>query len=90
MRLQELKIERPYTFSVGEEKMLKGSVTLTGEGGTVTVNLSPAAIGRICAQVAREVSETAKHNATQVSRGMENAQNEVALLGQIPSSEVDF
>lgn len=83
MFLRELTITRGYAYAGDAPKPLEGKVVLKGSTGSQEIVLSPMAIGRITACVAREVADTARMNAQQAARAMDSASNETALLGQL-------
>ena len=81
MKVKSLEITIP---SYGDEAgRYIGQVSLEGDRGKQELRLSPGAIGRIFSVIQAEVSDTAKFNAKQVSAAVENAANEVALIGVI-------
>lgn len=78
MKVKRLQIELPeYGSDAGQ---YVGNVILSGPHGEMTIRLSSGAIGRIFGVVASEAAATARANANQVARGIDDAANSTALL----------
>jgi hypothetical protein len=80
MKIQNLNIERRPTYDVDYPNMLVGIVQLSGEQGKMEVKLSNQAVSRIFALIRDDVQHTADYNARQVSRAVDDAENEFGVL----------
>ena len=81
MKVESLNIEIPsYGDSVGR---YIGTVALKGTYGKQVIALSSGAIGRIFEVIRQEVSATAKFNAKQTDKALEEAANSTTLLGVV-------
>jgi hypothetical protein len=82
MKLTKLEIRRggENSWEQSDEKPLQGLVELTGPTGKQAIALSPGAISRIVALIAKEVGEQAKQNAEVVTKALNTAADEGYLL----------
>jgi hypothetical protein len=80
MKIQNLNIERRPTYDCDYPNMLVGIVQLSGEQGKMEVKLSNQAVSRIFALTKDDVQYTADYNARQVSRAVDDAENEFEVL----------
>lgn len=77
MRVENLELSRGYY----NDKPLQGSLTLKDANGSeIKVPLSPAAISRLIAAIAREVNTTVKQIASDAPRALQRAEDEGLLL----------
>lgn len=73
MQVEALNIERRPSYDNEYPNQLVGLVKLKGVAGTQEIVLSPGALSRVFGVVASEVQDTARRNAEQVKRGMQDA-----------------
>lgn len=82
MRVEALSIERGSTYSNAPDQ-LKGSITLKDtNGATLEIPLTPAAISRLIASIAKEAADTLTYVAQQAPRALQQAQDEGLLIEQ--------
>ena len=80
MQITRLTVERRPSYDSEFPNQLVGTVEFTGPTGAQTVRLSNGALSRIFGVIAAEVQQTARDNAAQVRRGVEDAMNEPLAL----------
>jgi len=78
MQVTSLEVRRQASYEPNAGQ-LRGIVTLTGPNGQQTVALSTAGLSRIFEVIVKEVSDTARRNAEEVQRGMQDAVKEPLL-----------
>jgi len=79
MKVEALEISRQPSYGENPNELV-GKVELSGPTGKLTVRLSAKGISAIFSIVAEEVAATAKFNAKQVEKGMEDAIHEPMLV----------
>ena len=80
MQISRLTIERRPSYDSEFPNQLVGTVEFTSPTGAQTVRLSNGALSRVFGVIAAEVQQTARDNAAQVRRGVEDAMNEPLAL----------
>lgn len=80
MQISCLTIERRPSYDSEFPNQLVGTVEFTSLTGVQTVRLSNGALSRVFGVIAAEVQQTARDNAAQVRRGVEDAMNEPLML----------
>ena len=79
MKVESLEISRQPSYGENPHELI-GKVELSGPMGKQSIRLSAKGISAIFAIVAEEVAATAKFNAKQVEKGMEDAIHEPMLV----------
>ena len=80
MQIKSLHIERRPSYDSDCPNQLVGIVEFAAQSGGQTIRLSNGALSRIFGVIAAEVQQTARDNAAQVRRGVEDAMNEPLAL----------
>ena len=80
MQISRLTIERRPSYDSEFPNQLVGTVEFTAPTGAQTIRLSNGALSRVFGVIAAEVQQTARDNAAQVRRGVEDAMNEPLAL----------
>lgn len=80
MQISRLTIERRPPYDSDFPNQLVGTVEFTSSTGAQAIRLSNGALSRIFGVIAAEVQQTARDNAAQIRRGVEDAMNEPLAL----------
>lgn len=96
MKVQKLEIRRPASYERNDNDFgFIGHVEVEGQYGKQQINLSPAAMSRIFAQVQQELARTAQKAAGQVEEAVQDAIDGGLLLEhdgavKIPADGIPF